>query len=120
VAFHLEVWVSGLGEAVGQIPQGVGEKRRGQGQLRSSSNVLSYLAPCSRTGFVTASKVGDRIAVLGLCIGVVGHVDDAQVHAVLWNRSGLRIPRSEIVWNENNRRWEASPDIWTFGCAEND
>jgi hypothetical protein len=50
---------------------------------------------------------GDRVAVLGRGIAVVEQVDDREVHAVLWNRSVLRIGRKEIVWDESNMRWEA-------------
>ena len=31
------------------------------------------------------------------------HFGEAQ----LWNRSMLRIPRKEIVWDRQNMRWEA-------------
>jgi hypothetical protein len=30
------------------------------------------------------------------------------VHAALWNRIGVRIERKQIVWNEQNMRWEAA------------
>lgn len=52
-------------------------------------------------------KIGDRIAVLGHGIAVVEQADDEHVHAVLWNRSVLRIGRSRMTWDEGNRRWEA-------------
>lgn len=52
-------------------------------------------------------KPGDRIAVLGCGVAVVKRVDDKHIYAVLWNRSGLTIRRSEIVWAEQNMRWEA-------------
>ena len=50
---------------------------------------------------------GDRVAVLGRGIAVVEQADDAQVHAVLWNKLTLRIARSEIHWDQQNMRWEA-------------
>jgi len=53
-------------------------------------------------------RVGDRIAVLGHGIALVERVDDEHINAVLWNRSRLRIRRSEIVWAMQNMRWEAS------------
>ena len=52
-------------------------------------------------------KKGDRVAIIGRGIAVVEQVDGKEVHAVLWNRSMLRIGRKEIVWDEGNRRWEA-------------
>ena len=47
-------------------------------------------------------KPGDRIAVLGRGVAVVKRVDNRHIYALLWNRSGLRIRRSEIVWVEQN------------------
>ena len=59
-------------------------------------------------------KPGDRIAVLGRGVAVVKRGDDKHICAVLWNRSGLRIRRSEIVWVEQNIRWEASADFMSI------
>jgi len=53
-------------------------------------------------------KRGDRVAILGRGIAVAEQVDDNQVHAVLWNRSVVRIGRKQIVWDEFNMRWEAN------------
>jgi hypothetical protein len=50
---------------------------------------------------------GDRVAVLGRGIAVVEQADETEVHALLSNRSVLRIGRKEIVWDESNMRWEA-------------
>jgi hypothetical protein len=52
-------------------------------------------------------KKGDRVAVLGRGIALVEQVDDKRVHAVLWNRIMLRMRRKDIVWNQQNIRWEA-------------
>jgi hypothetical protein len=52
-------------------------------------------------------KPSDRVAVLGHGIAVVEQADDDQVHAVLWSRDMMRIGRKEIVWDEQNMRWEA-------------
>jgi hypothetical protein len=49
---------------------------------------------------------GDRVAVLG-GIAVVQHADDTEVHALLWNRTILRMRRKYIAWNRQNMRWEA-------------
>ena len=53
-------------------------------------------------------KRGDRVAILGRGIAVVEQADDKEVHVLLWNRSGLRIGRKDIVWDERNMRWETS------------
>jgi hypothetical protein len=53
-------------------------------------------------------KPGDRLAVLGHGIAVVEHADRNQVHALLWNRASVRIGRKQIVWDEQNVRWEAA------------
>jgi hypothetical protein len=55
----------------------------------------------------TLSK-GDRIAVLGRGVAVVKRLDHENIYAVLWNRSERRIQRKEIIWDENNMRWEAT------------
>jgi hypothetical protein len=52
--------------------------------------------------------MGDRITVLGRGFAVVKQVDAKDVHAVLWNRSMLRIRRTGIVWDERNSRWETA------------
>jgi hypothetical protein len=57
-------------------------------------------------------KRGVRVAILGHGIAVVEQADEVQVTAVLWNQNRLRIGRKAIVWNEGNRRWEASH--WAF------
>jgi hypothetical protein len=51
-------------------------------------------------------KKGDRVAIIGRGIAVVQQVDGKEVHVVLWSRSMLRIGRNEIVWDEDNTRWE--------------
>ena len=53
-------------------------------------------------------KKGDRVAILGRGIAVVEQVDGKEVHAVLWNRDRVRIGRKEIVWDEQNMRWETA------------
>ena len=55
------------------------------------------------------------MAILGRGIAVVERVDSKQVHAVLWNRSVLRIRHKEIVWDEDNRRWEAHAQSSVIG-----
>ncbi len=53
-------------------------------------------------------KKGDRVAILGRGIAVVERTDERKIHAVLWNRSTLMIGRKEIVWDEQNMRWETN------------
>jgi hypothetical protein len=55
-----------------------------------------------------AVSVRDRIAV-------VEYADDTEVHALLSNRSVLRIGRKEIVWDERNMRWETDANA-AFEC----
>ena len=51
-------------------------------------------------------KPGDRVAVLGHGIAVVEQADKKQVQAVLGNKNVLSIEREEVVWDEQNTRWE--------------
>jgi hypothetical protein len=50
---------------------------------------------------------GDRVAILGRGIAVIEQADEAEVHALLWNRTMLRMRRNDIAWNRQNTRWEA-------------
>ena len=58
---------------------------------------------------------GDRVAVLGRGIAVVERADEAEIHALLRNRIMLRIARKEIVWDEDNMRWETDGNA-AFEC----
>jgi hypothetical protein len=51
-------------------------------------------------------KKGDRVAFLDHGIAVVEQVDGNWIQAVLRNRSVLRIGRKEIIWDQQNMRWE--------------
>jgi hypothetical protein len=53
-------------------------------------------------------KPGDRVTVRSHGIAVVEHADNNQVQAVLGNRNVLRIERKEVVWCEQNMRWETA------------
>jgi hypothetical protein len=53
-------------------------------------------------------KRGDRVAVLGHGIAVIEQADTHQVQAVLGGRSVVRIEREEVVWCEQNMRWETA------------
>jgi hypothetical protein len=51
-------------------------------------------------------KEGDRVAVLGRGIAVVEQTGDRDVVIVSGKRDVLRIARRDIVWNQQNMRWE--------------
>jgi hypothetical protein len=51
-------------------------------------------------------KQGDRVAVLGHGIAVVEQTDDKEALVVLGTRDVLRIAGKDIVWNQQNMRWE--------------
>jgi hypothetical protein len=53
-------------------------------------------------------KAGDRVAVLGIGIGVVASADTNDVHVLMWNRVTLRISRKRVVWSRQNWRWEGA------------
>jgi hypothetical protein len=49
---------------------------------------------------------GDRVALLGRGIAVVEQADDKEALVMLWDRRVERIARKDIVFNQQNRRWE--------------
>ena len=51
-------------------------------------------------------KKGDRVAVLGSGIAVVEQADAKEALVLLWSRRVLRIARKDIVWDQQNMRWE--------------
>jgi hypothetical protein len=53
-------------------------------------------------------KAGDRVAVLGMGIGVVASADISDVYVLMWNKVTLRIPRKRVVWSRRNWRWEGT------------
>jgi len=55
-------------------------------------------------------KQGDRVALLGRGIALVTQADDRDVRLTLWNRVRLKLCRRDIVWNQQNLRWEAEPE----------
>jgi hypothetical protein len=54
-------------------------------------------------------KRGDRVAVFGHGIAVVEHADSGRVQVVLGNKNVRNIERQEVVWDEQNTRWETAP-----------
>jgi hypothetical protein len=80
---------------------------------------LDYLIEIGKEYYVrrqrdTILKRGDRVAVLGRGIAVVEQVDGKWIQAVVLNKCVLRIARKHISWDDQNMRWETSPDA----CAE--
>jgi hypothetical protein len=59
-------------------------------------------------------KRGDRVAILGRGIALVERVNDKEVCVLSWSRKPLKIVRKEIVWDEQNMRWETS----SHACVE--
>jgi hypothetical protein len=53
-------------------------------------------------------RVGDRVAVLGMGIGVVPSADTSDVHVLMWNKVMLRLPRKRVGWSRQNWRWEGA------------
>jgi hypothetical protein len=103
-AYCVDIFVADLKKNIPLWANGSGYDAAGLGYLIERSKRYYDRRRQERT-----LKKGDRVAVLGRGITVVEQVDDKEVHVVLWNRSVLRIARKEIVWDEGNMRWEASP-----------
>jgi len=79
------------------------------------ASVLELLVQRSKSWYAVRQqertlKRGDRVAILGRGIALVERVNGTHVHVLLWNRTALRIGRKEIVWDEQNMRWETRPD----------
>jgi hypothetical protein len=51
-------------------------------------------------------RKGDRVALLGRGIAVVEQADDKEALVMLWDRRVERIARKDIVFSQQNRRWE--------------
>jgi hypothetical protein len=101
-AYDTDIFIVGCGQNIPLCRKGLGFDAAGLDYLIGKRT--QYYARRQRDRTLMR---GDRVAVLGRGIAVVEQVDDREVHAVLWNRSVLRIGRKEIVWDESNMRWEA-------------
>lgn len=64
-----------------------------------------------RRGSERTLRKGDRVALLGLGIGVVEETNTKEVGLVLGNRNIVRVARRDIALNEQNRRWECEAVI---------
>jgi hypothetical protein len=61
-----------------------------------------------RRGSERTLRKGDRVAVLGRGIAVVEQADGKEVHVALGNGLVLRITRRNVVFNQQNNRWECA------------
>ena len=108
-AYGTDIFIVGGGQSIPLCRKGSGFDAAGLDYLIGKRT--QYYARRQRDR--TLMK-GDRVAVLGRGIAVVEHADDTEIHALLRNRSVIRIARKEIVWDERNMRWETSP----HACVE--
>ena len=108
-AYGIDIFIVGHGQSIPLCRKGSGFDAAG----------LDYLIG-KRTQYYARRQQdrplmrGDRVAVLGRGIAVVEHADDTEVHALLRNRSTLRIARKHIRWDDQNIRWET--DANSFEC----
>jgi hypothetical protein len=100
-AYDTDIFIVGCGQNIPLCRKGLGFDAAGLDYLIGKRT--QYYARRQRDRTLMR---GDRVAVLGRGIAVVEQVDDREVHAVLWSKLTLRIVRSEIHWDQQNRRWE--------------
>jgi hypothetical protein len=100
-AYDIDIFIGGGREGIPLCRRGSGFDAAGLDYLIGKRT--EYYARRQRDRTLTR---GDRVAILGRGIAVVEHADDREVHAMLWNKLTLRIVRSEIHWEQQNRRWE--------------
>lgn len=103
IAFGADIFIVGIRESIRFWKNGSGFDAAG----------LDYLIKTRQQYYVRRQrertlKKGDRVALLGRGIAVVEQTGDRDVVVVLGNRDMLRIPRSEIVLNQQNMRWECA------------
>jgi preprotein translocase subunit YajC len=109
-AYSTDIFIVGGGQSIPLCRKGSGFDAAGLDYLIGKRTQYYARRQQERT-----LKKGDRVAVLGRGIAVVEQVDERQVHALLWNRSLLRIGRKDIVWEEGNMRWETDTNA-PFEC----
>jgi hypothetical protein len=102
-AYDIDIFIFGCGRKIPLCRRGSGFDATGLDYLIGERTQYYVRRQRDRT-----LLRGDRVAILGRGIAVVKHVDGKEVHAVLWNTSMLRIGRKEIVWDEQNMRWETA------------
>ena len=109
-AYSTDIFIVGGGQSIPLCRRGSGFDAAGLDYLIGKRT--QYYARRQRDRTLMR---GDRVAVLGRGIAVVEYADDTEVHALLSNRSVLRIARKEIVWDERNMRWETDANA-AFEC----
>jgi hypothetical protein len=120
-AYDTDIFIVGCGQNIPLCRRGLGYDAAGLDYLIGKRT--QYYARRQRDRTLMR---GDRVAVLGRGIAVVEYADDTEVHALLSNRSVLRIGRREIVWDESNMRWETNPSsvshtkpkVMSSGCTQ--
>jgi hypothetical protein len=100
-AYSTDIFIVGGGQSIPLCRRGSGFDAAGLDYLIGKRT--EYYDRRQRDRTLTR---GDRVAVLGRGIAVVEHADDTEVQALLRNKLMLRIVRSEIHWDQQNRRWE--------------
>ena len=101
-AYGIDIFIVGHGQSIPLCRKGSGFDAAGLDYLIGKRT--QYYARRQRDRTLMR---GDRVAVLRREIAVVEQADDKQVHALLRNRIMLRMRRDDIVWNQQNVRWEA-------------
>jgi len=101
ISFGADIFIVGDHESVRFWKNGSGLDAAGLDYLIKTRKEYYFRRQWERT-----LKKGDRVAVLGRGIAVVEQADDQEASVVLWNRLVLRIPRQDIVLNQQNMRWE--------------
>jgi len=101
-AYSTDIFIVGGGQKISLCRKGSGFDAAGLDYLIAKRTQYYDRRQQERT-----LKKGDRVAVLGRGIAVVERADETEVHALLRNRIMLRMRRDDIVWNQQNVRWEA-------------
>jgi len=107
--YGIDIFVLGNGETISLWGKSSGFDPAG----------LDYLIEIGKEYYVRRQrdripKRGDRVAVLGRGIAVVEHINSKWIQAVVLKKCTLRIARKYIRWDDQNMRWETSPDA----CVE--
>jgi hypothetical protein len=101
IAFGADIFILGEHESIRFWTNGAGFDSSGLNHLIKTRTEYYIRRQRERT-----LKKGDRVAVLGRGIVVVEQTNDKEALVVLGTRDVLRIARKEIVWNQQNMRWE--------------
>ena len=72
---------------------------------------LDYLVEIRKQQYQRKRRVlkrGDRVAILGKGVGIVKTIFDGLVCVAFCSQKFVEMPRSRVVWNDVNMRWEAT------------